>query len=79
MGENEGSIKATLSEVITALMSGNPQERRVAEQQLDALQMIDGKSKNYVLFIKSLKCHSMIISCSCHHEHRILVNSNPRQ
>ena len=45
MGENEGSIKATLSEVITALMSGNPQERRVAEQQLDALQMIDGKSK----------------------------------
>ena len=58
MGENEGSIKATLSEVITALMSGNPQERRVAEQQLDALQMIDGKSKkNHALFIKSMKCH----------------------
>jgi len=41
MGDNEGSIKATLSEVITSLMSGNPQERRIAEQQLEALQMID--------------------------------------
>ena len=43
MGDNEGSIKATLSEVITSLMSGNPQERRIAEQQLEALQMIDGE------------------------------------
>ena len=46
MGDNE--IKATLSEVITSLMSGNPQDRRVAEQQLEALQMIDGKK--YIFF-----------------------------
>ena len=38
-------IKTTLSEVITSLMSANPQDRRLAEQQLAALQMIDGKKQ----------------------------------
>ena len=43
MADQEGSIKVTLAEVITALMSQNPNERKIAEQQLEALQMIDGK------------------------------------
>ena len=43
MADQEGSIKVTLCEVITALMSQNPNERKIAEQQLEALQMIDGK------------------------------------
>ena len=52
MADQEGSIKVTLCEVITALMSQNPNERKIAEQQLEALQMIDGK-KNQIFFRKN--------------------------
>ena len=51
MADQEGSIKVTLCEVITALMSQNPNERKIAEQQLEALQMIDGK-KNQIFSAK---------------------------
>ena len=43
MGEQEGTIKGALCEVITALMSPNPDERKLAEQQLEALQVTEGK------------------------------------
>ena len=38
-------IKSTLCEVINALMSANPNERKLAEQQLDALQVTEGEIK----------------------------------
>ena len=42
MCDNEGSIKGALVEVINALMSPLPNERKLAEQQLDALQVTEG-------------------------------------
>lgn len=44
MCDNEGSIKGALVEVINALMSALPNERKLAEQQLDALQVTEGNS-----------------------------------
>ena len=44
MCDAEGSIKGALVEVINALMSAMPNERKLAEQQLDALQVTEGKS-----------------------------------
>lgn len=38
----EGSIKGALVEVINALMSAMPNERKLAEQQLEALQVTEG-------------------------------------
>ena len=50
MCDNEGSIKGALVEVINALMSPLPNERKLAEQQLDALQVTEG---NFLLnFLK---------------------------
>lgn len=42
MSDQEGSIKFALAEVINALMSGIPDERKLAEQQLEALQVTEG-------------------------------------
>jgi hypothetical protein len=41
MCENDGSIKIALCEVVTALMSPDPNERKLAEHQLDALQVTE--------------------------------------
>ena len=43
MCENDGSIKIALCEVVTALMSPDPNERKLAEHQIDALQVTEGK------------------------------------
>ena len=56
MADQEGSIKVTLCEVITALMSQNPNERKIAEQQLEALQMIDGKKSDFSAKIFDISC-----------------------
>ena len=37
------SIKIALADVITMLMSVNVEERKLAEQQLEALQVTEGK------------------------------------
>ena len=52
MCDNEGSIKGALVEVINALMSALPNERKLAEQQLDALQVTEGNS-----FISNCRDH----------------------
>ena len=44
MCEQEGSIKVALCEVVTALMSADLNERKLAEQQLEALQVTEGKT-----------------------------------
>ena len=41
MSEAEGSIKSALVDVINASMSVNPEERKLAEQQLEALQVTE--------------------------------------
>jgi len=41
MCENDGSIKIALCEVVTALMSPDPNERILAEHQIDALQVTE--------------------------------------
>ena len=46
MCEQEGSIKVALCEVVTALMSADLNERKLAEQQLEALQVTEGKTSN---------------------------------
>ena len=52
MCDNEGSIKGALVEVINALMSPLPNERKLAEQQLDALQVTEG---NFLLNFFQIK------------------------
>ena len=54
MCDNEGSIKGALVEVINALMSALPNERKLAEQQLDALQVTEGKFQLYFFQIEGI-------------------------
>ena len=49
MSEQEGSIKVALCEVVTALMSADPGERKLAEQQLEALQVTEGNKLRTLL------------------------------
>jgi hypothetical protein len=54
MADHDGNgvaMRTTLAEVINALMSGNPNERKLAEQQLDALQVTEGKRKYFISII----------------------------
>ncbi len=41
--EGSAALRATLHEVVTALMSMDLNERKLAEQQLEALQVTEGK------------------------------------
>ena len=50
MAEQEGSVKSAMIEVMTALMSGNPDDRKLAEQQLDALQVTEGMTSHILHF-----------------------------
>ena len=50
MAEQEGSVKSAMIEVMTALMSGNPDDRKLAEQQLDALQVTEGMTSHTLHF-----------------------------
>ena len=54
MCDNEGSIKGALVEVINALMSALPNERKLAEQQLDALQVTEGNFQIYLFRIEGI-------------------------
>ena len=56
MCEQEGSIKVALCEVVTALMSADLNERKLAEQQLEALQVTEGK-KSKISSILLLNSH----------------------
>ena len=67
MSEQEGSIKVALCEVVTALMSADLNERKLAEQQLEALQVTEGKKSKFTdLFLKVLDFFSDFIVCVSH-------------
>ena len=59
--ESSAALRSTLNEVIQALMSINPSERKLAEQQLEALQVTDGKLRT------SNSPVELILLSSCEH------------